>query len=389
MERDIIHFSIPSFPIALARVTDSSLRERPVAIAPGHSERALLQHVSTEARSDGVFEGMPVYRAVRLCPSLTLLMPNPGLVSGGTRKLISLSKHYTPLWEPASAGRIFLDMTGCSRLYGPGRDIAMRLEREVEDSMRLKGSAGVAGNKLVSKIASGCLDKPGICDVLRGSEAQFISPMLISVLPGVGRTRENVLLSDLNIHRVGQVADLSVSHLKLLFGPFAPLLHQRAAGIDPTPVKPPELSLTISEESYMAQEDNDDSILLAELYRLIQRCGFRLRSMGKAVAVIRLTVHFADGISARRTHSFRAPENQDPALTKASEKLLESICSRRVRVRGMRLDCRKLYRYGGQTDLFAPKFSGSFTVSSLQFALDSVRTKYGANAVCRADTIES
>jgi len=389
MERDIIHFSIPSFPIALARVTDSSLRERPVAIAPGHSERALLQYVSTEARSDGVFEGMPVYRAVRLCPSLTLLMPNPGLVSGGTRKLISMTKHFTPLWEPASAGRIFLDMTGCSRLYGPGRDIAMRLEREIEDSMKLKGSAGVAGNKLVSKIASGCLERPGICDVLRGSEAQFISPMCISVLPGIGKTRENILLSDLNIHRVGQVADLKVSQLKLLFGPFAPLLHQRAAGIDPSPVKPPELSMTVSEESYMAQEDNDDSLLLAEMCRLVGRCGFRLRTMGKAAAVIRLTVHFADGISARRAHSFRAPENMDPSLAKASEKLLEAICSRRVRVRGMRLDCRKLYRHGGQADLFAPRDSSSCPVSSLQFALDSVRTKYGADAVRRADTIEN
>jgi len=147
--------------------------------------------------------------------------------------------------------------------------------------------------------------------------------------------------------------------------------------------------MTVSEESYMAQEDNDDSLLLAEMCRLVGRCGFRLRTMGKAAAVIRLTVHFADGISARRAHNFKAPENQDLPLTKASEKLLEAICERRVRVRGMRLDCRKLYRCGVQTDLFAPRPSGSFTVSSLQFALDSVRTKYGADAVCRADTIES
>ena len=75
MDRDILHLSIPAFPIALARVEDSSLRERPVAIAPAHSERALLQCASKEAQSDGVHEGMTVYQARRFCPSLIYRHP--------------------------------------------------------------------------------------------------------------------------------------------------------------------------------------------------------------------------------------------------------------------------------------------------------------------------
>ncbi len=366
---------------------EPSLRQRPVAVAPGNSERALLQCVSAEARADGVREGMPVYRAVRLCPGLNLLLPNPGLVSAGMQKLADLSKHYTPLWEPAPNGRIFLDMTGCGRLYGPGRDIAMRLDREVNDSLKLKGTAGVAGSKLVSKIASDCLETPGICDVLRGSEAQFISPMHVSVLPGIGITRENILLSDLNIHLVGQVAALKAAQLKLVFGNYAPLLHQRASGIDPTPVKPPQREESVCEEAFMALEDNDDRVLSAELSRIAERCAFRLRSMGKAAATVRLTVHFSDGISANRTFNFKTPENSDSAMTWAAENLFESVCTRRVRVRGMRFDCHRVYRCAGQTDLFERRLPGKASGVSLQAALDNVRSKFGADAVRRADTM--
>jgi DNA polymerase-4 len=127
MERDVLHLSIPAFPIELARVSDSSLRARPVAVVPGNSERALLQCVSAEARAEGVLEGMPLFRARRFCPSLILLTPDPELVAKGMQALLELSGQYTPVWEPATPGRLFLDLTGGRKLFGPGRDVAARL----------------------------------------------------------------------------------------------------------------------------------------------------------------------------------------------------------------------------------------------------------------------
>jgi DNA polymerase-4 len=240
MDRDILHLAIPAFPIALARVADPSLQQRPVAVAPGHSERALVQCASSEALAEGVHAGMALYQARRLCPALTILPSDPAGMARGMGELTAIVADFTPVWEPAAPGRLFLDLTGSQRLFGPGRDAAARLEREVVRRLRLHGSVGVAANKLVSRIAAGFLRRPGVCDVLRGSEGSFIAPLPVTVLPGVGKVRQTQLLRELNLRRVGEMAALSVGQLRLAFGPFAPLLQQRAQGIDPSPVHPPK-----------------------------------------------------------------------------------------------------------------------------------------------------
>jgi DNA polymerase-4 len=381
MERDVLHLYIPAFPIALARVGDASLRGRPAAVAPGHSDRALLQCISKEAAAEGVCEGMPVYRARRLCPDLTLLSPDPELLSKGTRSLLEVSSAYSPVTEPSAGGRLFLDLTGCRRLLGGGRDAAARLEREIAARLRLQGAVGVAGNKLVSRIASGYLDKPGVCDVLRGAERTFIAPMPVSVLPGIGAARESVLMRDLNLRRVEEVAGLSVAQLRLAFGPFAPVLHQRACGIDPSPVQPPRRTPEIVEEAFPEAEENDDRILLAELWRLAERCGLRLRRLGKETGRLALTLTYADGVVEQGSAPLPFPLCRDLPLLAAVERLFYRTCRRRVRLKGMRLVCDRLACGNRQMDLFSPAGEPAAHQESLQEALDRLRGRYGMAAV--------
>lgn len=382
--RDILHFSIPDFPIAVARVIDTSLRARPLAVVPGNSGRALLQAVSAEARADGVREGMPVYRAQRCCPTLRLIAPDPARLNRAMQALVELSRGYTPLWEPELGGQLYLDLTGSGRLFGPGRDVAARLEKEVAARLRLQGAVGVAGNKLVSRIASQFLRRPGVCDVLRGSEAGFIAPLAVSVLPGIGATRAELLLLELNLRRVEELAALSLAQLRLVFGGFAPLARQRAQGVDPSPVQPPRRRPEVAEEAFLAAEENDDAVLLAELCRLVEGCGLRLRQLGQGARQLVFSLHYADGVSEGRTAALAGPENQDVALLAVAEGLFFSACQRRVRVKGMRLVCRQLGEASAQMELFG---SGGATVSArdeaLQGALDLLRGRHGMGVVVR------
>ncbi|MHB1397689.1 MAG: DNA polymerase Y family protein [Trichloromonadaceae bacterium] len=382
--RDILHFSIPDFPIAVARVIDVSLRARPLAVVPGNSGRALLQAVSAEARAEGVREGMPVYRAQRCCPALRLITPEPARVSRAMQALVELSCGYTPLWEPEQGGQLYLDLTGSGRLFGPGRDVAARIEKEVAARLRLQGAVGVAGNKLVSRIAAHYLRRPGVCDVLRGSEAGFIGPLAVSVLPGIGATRAELLLLELNLRRVEELAALSMPQLRLVFGGFAPLARQRALGVDPSPVQPPRRRPEVAEEAFLAAEENDDEVLLAELCRLVESCGLRLRQLGQGARQLVFSLHYADGVSERRTAALPVSENQDVALLVAAEGLFFQACQRRVRVKGMRLVCRQLGESNPQMDLFG--IVGQ-TVSArdeaLQGALDALRGRHGMGVVVR------
>jgi DNA polymerase-4 len=379
MLRDILHLNIPAFPLAVARVSDPGLRDRPLAIAPGNSERALLQCVSAEARAEGVREGMPVYRARRFCPSLRLLLPDSEGMAKALRALAETAAAYTPLWEPVTPGRLYLDLTGSSRLLGPGRDVAARLERNLAGGLGFCGTVGVAGNKLIARIASGYLDKPGVCDVLRGSEESFIGPLPVSVLPGVGGMRAG-LLEELNLRRVSEVAALAVTQLRLVCGPFASLLHQRARGLDPSPVQPPRRSPEVAEESFLPREENDDALLLAELCRLAEGCGLRLRRMGQGALKLVLTVRFADGVAEQGSTLFPRPENHDLPLMDAAEELFYRVCRRRLRVRSMRLGAGRLEGEDRQLDLFVAPPEDPHR-GALQDALDRLREHYGMEAV--------
>lgn len=381
MSRDILHLSIPAFPIALARVADPALRQRPVAVAPQHSERALLQAVSPEARSEGVREGMAVYQARRHCPGLTCIPPDPDLVARGTRGVLEVAAAYSPLAEPDCRGRLFLDLTGCGRLLGPARDVAARLDREIAARLRLPGAVGVAANKLIARIAADYLEKPGVCDVLRGAERSFIGPLPVHILPGVGAARRAVLLNDLNLRRVEQVAALSVVQLRLAFGPFAPLLHRRACGYDTAPVEPPQRRPGVTAEALLDEEQNDDQVLLAELYRLVEACGFRLRRRQRQAGRLSLQVQYADGVAARREEALEPPGNHDLLLFAAAERLFRKTCVRRVRLKSLQLTCTRLQAGPRQLGLFAAPVEVSPAQAALQRALDEVRGRYGLQAI--------
>jgi DNA polymerase IV len=381
MEREILHITVPAFPIALARVIHSNLRGRPVAVAPLNSERALLQCVSAEAISDGVHPGTPIYQARKFCPSLIVIPPDPHLAAKGTLALTELSGEYTPIVEPG-AGRVFLDVTASRRLFGPARDVANRLEKAIASSLGLEAMAGAGINKLVSRIAADAMQEPGVYDVFHGSERHFIAPFPVSVLPGVGDARQTMLFRDLNLQRVEQVASLSVPQLRLAVGPFAPLLHDRACGIDRSPVQPPRLTTEIVEEGLLDQDENDDAILLSELLRLVEGCGLRLRRLGKGARKLTLSVMYADGVAEQGKKILPTPISLDLLLLHEVEELFFTTCKRRQRVRGLRLTCDQVAEEAGQMDLFAAATARvSKRQADLQETLDLLREKHGKSAV--------
>jgi len=388
MDREILHLAIPAYAVAVARVVDAALREQPVAIAPGASERALLQCVSREAADEGVLPGMNVRQARRYCPALIVLPPDPRLLARANRALFGLVQNYSPLIEPVVSGHLFLDMTGCQRLFGPGRDVAMRLERELESRLRLSGTLGVAGNKMVSRIAAGYLEKPGVCDVLHGAERSFIAPLPVSVLPGIGEVRQKLLLEELNLRRVQELAALTLAQLRLVFGPFASLAQQRALGNDPSPVCPPRRAPEIAAEGFLSREENDDAILLAELCRLVEDCGLRLRRLQRGTGELHLTVHYADGVQQSGRLDLPTLQNHDLLLYAAAEQMYKKLCTRRTRIKGLKLTCRKLGHPDFQVDLFT-RSGPTPSQLSLQRAIDTLRRKYGMQVIRRGRTLIS
>jgi len=377
LDRHIIHVHIPAFPIAVARVVRPELRDRPVAVAPLHSERALILSASAEARQEGIFKGMPLGKAMKFCSGLTVLPPDHDLTAKACRLLAGLVARYTPLWEPSCPGHIYLDVTGTDRLWGRAKDAAIRLRREIKEQVQLSGTVGVASNKMVSSIASRLIRSEGILDVDHGREPSFMAPLKVNVLPGIGPVRRRILLEELNIALVRQIVALDMGSLKLVFGQQAYVIHQRALGIDPTPVFPPSAEPMVAEEAILSQDENDDEKLLGVLYGLVEKCSYQLRSRSLLPRKAGIYFRYTDQEEVTRHVQVPKPSFWEFDLYAPLEAAFLNACRRRVRVRFMKIWFRDFSMPSAQLPLFAFAPQNEKKKVQVLSALDRIRDKHG------------
>jgi len=381
MPHQIIHLHIPAFSIAIMRVVRPELRDRPVAVAPPRSSRALIFSVSTEAGKAGVYKGMPLVNAVARCPDLTVITPNRGLMEKANRELWKIAAWYTPIWEPARDGHVYLDLTGTSRLWGSAKDTALRLKKEIKDRLYLPGTAGVAENKMVSSIASRIISPERIMDVPHGGESAFMAPLPVNMVPGIGRFRRHQLLEELNITRVRDLAALDLPSLSILFGREAPIIHQRALGIDPTPVYPSPETPVVSEQRMLPEDENDDYLLLGVLRTLVEKGARRLRQKELFPRKAGILIRYADQVEVMRQSRLHHPGFWDFELYEPMKDLFFKAYTRRVRIRFLRIWFRDLVQPSRQLPLFEspPPLRGR-TIRLIQ-ALDRIRGLHGHEAI--------
>jgi DNA polymerase IV len=381
LDRHIIHIHIPAFPIAVARVCRPELRGRPVVVAPAHSERAIVLSVSSEAREEGVFKGMPLAKAFKVCPGLSVLPHDPEFTQKAVHVLSGVAARYTPLWEPSHPGHVYLDVTGTQRLWGRAKDAADRVRRDIKEHLSLAGTVGVASNKMVSSIASRLMHAEGVLDVDPGRESTFMAPLRVDVLPGVGPVRRRVLLEELNITLVRQIAVLDPHSLSLIFGRHAYVIHQRAFGIDPTPVYPPRAEPVVAEEMTLSRDENDDAKLLGVLYGLVEQCSRKLRQRDLYPRRAGLHFRYADQEEVIRPMLLPRPSVWDFDLYAPLENLFLKACRRRVRVRFMKVWFRDFAPPPAQLSLFAFAPQDEEKKAHVIGALDRIREKYGDEGI--------
>jgi DNA polymerase-4 len=288
---------------------------------------------------------------------------------------------YTPVWEPSRPGHIYLDLTGTERLWGRAKDTGFRLRREIKGYLHLPGTVGVAGNKMVSSIASRIMPSQGVLDVDHGTEAPFMAPLKVNMVPGIGHFRKKILLEELNIIRVRQLVLLDMGRLRLIFGRQAYLIHQRALGIDLTPVYPVPKKPMVSEDITLSQDENDDEKLLGALYGMVEKCSHRLRIRGLFPRMAGIFIRYSDHKGTRRQLKLPRLSFWDFDLYGPLEELFLKTCDRRVRVRFIKVWFRDFSYPNGQLSLFHNPSPNAEKKSHVVQALDRIRKRYGEEAI--------
>ena len=385
MLRNVLNVDIAAFPIAVERVIEPGLRGRPVVLAPPGSVRAPVLVASQEAAREGVRTGMPLPVALRRCPGVMVLHPNEALYRRATGAVRALLGGYSPLIEPAAPGQTFLDLTGTSRLFGAAQDAAARIRGEIETRLRLRPTVGLATSKLVSRVAARVIRPDGLCDVFPGSEATFLAPLPVGLLPAAGGATRDRLI-DLNVARVADLLRFSREQILIAFGAHGDRLRSEALGIDASPVRPPEAALAVVEEETLAEDSNEEAALLRALFGLCERSGARLRRLEARAGRLRVTLRHSDDVLARREERLAPPVAADLLLFARARAICERARARRVRVRWIELRCLEVAGAPRQLTLFGPeafdeRASDGGAADSLADAVDRIRGRFGGRAI--------
>lgn len=392
MDRHIVCLQIPAFRIALARSADSELRNRPVAVAPTHTPRVLIREISAEAFHEGLQPGMPVDLARLICPGLRMIPPDLSLTQAAHRELQHCISSFAPTWESIRPGSLFLDLTGTTRLFGPPIDTAPRISRKLAYQHGWPSTIGLAGNKLVSQLASITLTKPPqVLSIHPGSEQPFLAPLPTALLPGLHQAHASRVLQrleDLNLHTLGAIASISLAHLQGVLGTSANLLHDWALGIDPSPVHPPIAQPTIEHSIRLDPDEVDDQRLLGRLYRLLEQLCTTLRQQQRMCRSVSLTVRHSDHVEQTAQHLLPHGTYWETDLQPVLTGLFYRCFRRRVRLTRLTLQVRRLEPPAQQLSLFDESESAVLPhAHRLSLALDQIRTKFGEHAVAWGKTL--
>ncbi|NQV38111.1 MAG: hypothetical protein HQ509_08925 [Candidatus Marinimicrobia bacterium] len=373
MKSSIIHLRLRDFELQAERTMDTSLRTRPVAIISSHRQDGTVVSTSSEAKNEGLYSGMKVSLARKMSHGVLLLPYNRSLYARLNSYIYSTVSSYTPIVEPSGFGQFYLDMTGMDTVYSSFIYAGEQITKKINTQASVSGSVAISINKLVSRIATSVVPDP-VYEILRGREAQFLSPLETPVLPTAHQSPVKKIVRFLYLDHVRHVQSV-IQHpdeARVLFGPFAKPLSREAQGQDTSVVKPPTLQDHILEQVVLPDDTNDETLLRAIVSSLAEQVGFKLRQRGQIARQVKLEIHYTDGFQSARTGGFST--NDDMSLSKVCHRLFGQANYRRNRVRAVLIDATHFQQHADQANLF---ITPDIKRIELSKALDRIRGKHG------------
>lgn len=385
-DRAIIHVDMDAFYASVEQRDDPALRGRPLIVG-GH-RRGVVLAASYEVRPYGVRSAMPMARALRLAPpDVVVVPPRFEAYVAASDGLHDILSSVTPLVEPLSLDEAFLDVTGSRALFGEPEAIARSLRARIRDELRLPASAGVAPVKFVAKIASDLAKPDGLRVVPPGSVVDFLKPLPVSRLWGVG-ARTHQRLAAVGIETIDDVARHDRDALVHLLGSLGEHLHDLARGVDPRAVTPDRDAKSVGAEDTFGDDLSSREALLPHLHAQALRVARRLRRAGRVARGVVLKLKTADFELRTRRTTLGAPTSDGQQLYEAVAGLLarEEAAGRLDPMRLCGVGAIQLEVPAEQPGLFD---ADARRATKLNGALDAIASRFGVAAVRPADVLDA
>lgn len=373
MARVILHVDMNAFFASVEQVANPGLRGKPIVVT-GSDHRTVITTASYEARAFGVKTGMSVPEAKRLCRGLILVVGDNRKYTTANARMLDVFARYTPVVEVFSIDEAFLDVTGSTRLFGSGAEIARRIKDDIRREVGITCSVGVAPNKLLAKLASDMQKPDGLTVIEPDGVAAVMESLPVSELCGIGPAL-TAELSKMGVSTCGELGRMSASALRTRFGIIGERLKLMGLGLDGsevTPVGEDPDARSVGHSMTLRADTGDKDELAMHLLCLSEKVGRRMRRNNYLGDTVTLTIRYSDFRTFSQSMRFKKPVNDGMDIYLLAAKLLSSVrFAMKVRLIGVSVS--GLVRDPMQVSLFEEDRKRAAVTA----AMDAVNDRFG------------
>jgi DNA polymerase-4 len=320
--KTIFHVDMDAFFVSVEELFDPSLKGKPVVVGGKPDQRGVVSAASYEARKFGVHSALPLRTAYERCPAAIFVEGHPERYREYSKKAFKVLSSFTPKVEMASIDEAYLDLTGTERLHGPPLKAASELHDRMKQETGLNCSVGISVSRMVAKVCSDQAKPNGVLWVLPGGEAEFLAPLDVRKIPGIGKVTERNL-HNLGIRKVGDLARLDHDFLAQRFGKWGLAMAGKARGLDAGSWFDGDIGShddpkSISHEHTFNKDTADRETLEAMLARLTEMVARRLREQDLYTRTIQIKLRYTDFSTFTRSHTL-------PHATHLDSEMLEEV----------------------------------------------------------------
>jgi DNA polymerase-4 len=290
----LAHLDLDAFFAAVEELENPELREKPLVVGGDPHGRGVVSTANYAAREFGIHSAMSSAEALRRCPTAVFLRPRHALYRQYSRVVWDTVSELAPRIEHTGIDEGYLDLGTVVADFTHARALASAIQTAVRARTSLTCSLGVGTSKVVCKIASDRRKPGGITVVPPGTEARFLAPLPVRLLPGVG-PRAEARLHAAGVHTIGTLASLGDPELRtLLPGTLGPLLRDRAQGVDPRDLEFEVEPVLVSAEDTFPRDLSDRERLHEQIRRLAELVSERLRGSGLSGRTVTAKLRYGD-----------------------------------------------------------------------------------------------
>jgi len=374
----VLHVDMDAFFVSVELLERPELRGKPVVVGGRPDQRGVVSAASYEARKFGIQSAMPLRTAAKLCPHAIFLDGHHDKYGEWSDRVATILAKFSPIVEMVSIDEAYLDLAGTEKLHGPPFSAAHKLLRMITSETSLPCSAGLASTRLVAKVASDQAKPKGLLWVQPGREAQFLAPLPVRKIPGIGEVTERALRA-LGIESVDQLAEAGLEKLERIFGRWGTALYRKARGGDSYEFVLDAEPKSISHNHTFGEDTDDDAVLESMLSHLSQKACKRLREAGLSARTLTLTIRYAgfDTYTRAKTPGHPVQFDADAFAHFLALFRVHRSPSRKVRLLGVAFS--GLMHGEAQLDLLDPQRRAK--LEKLSKAADSLRDRFGFGKV--------